>query len=524
MTLPVIIQAAKIQLFILSFILGTLFATTANAERRALLMGNKDYQVSPLNNPINDVNALKIKLKKLGFTVTLKKNLNRKQMRTAIRSFKNTLSKGDLAVVYYSGHGAQVNGDNYLIPINNDIRDEFEISDGGVSLNFLIKNLVNAGSTNIIILDACRDNPFKRRFKSSSRGLARIKQKVGGTLVAFAASAGGVSQDGNQSNGTYTKYLLRHIGTSGITLNQMFTRVRKDVVTATGNDQFPIEENGLLETIYLAGNQSRQANSSNNQQQAISDTTIPPQRKPYEPEMALIRGGTFMMGSPSSEKDRYTNEKQHQVRVKDFWIGKTEVTFAQWDACAAGGGCKSNKRPSDEGWGRGNRPVINVSWHDANEYTRWLSQKTGKKYRLPTEAEWEYAARGKSTSTFSFGSSYKQLCQYGNHADQSVDFEWKNKQCNDGVGNKTAQVGQYKANRYGLKDMHGNVYEWVCSGYDENYNGSESKCAKRNDSRSRVLRGGSWYNEPRSLRSANRFWLPAPDRHLNVGFRISRTF
>jgi len=510
-----------------AFLLSILIATSANAERRALLIGNKDYQVSPLENPINDVVSLKPKLQNLGFKVTLKKNLTRKQMRSAIRAFKNTLSKGDLAIVYYSGHGAQVNGNNYLIPVNNDIRDEFEISDGGVSLNFLIQNLVNAGSTNIIILDACRDNPFKRRFKSSTRGLARIKQKVGGTLIAFAASAGGVSQDGNQKNGIYTKYLLKHIATPGITLNQMFTRVRKDVVTATHNDQFPIEENGLLETIYLAGNHSRQQNNVANTQiqpeNAIVNTVTPSVRKPYEPEMKYIRGGSFMMGSPSSDKDRDLDEEQHQVHVNDFWIGKTEVTFAQWDACVAGGGCQSNKHPSDEGWGRGNRPVINVSWHDANEYTRWLSQKTGKQYRLPTEAEWEYAARSGTHTAFSFGNSYKQLCQYANHADQSVDYTYRNKQCNDGVGKKTAPVGQYKANKNDLKDMHGNVWEWVCSAYDGHYGGSEKQCAKRNDSRSRVLRGGSWINDPGSLRSAYRSRYASTNRTNYVGFRISRT-
>lgn len=508
----------------LALLLSLFIATSAQAERRALLMGNKDYQISPLNNPINDVIALKPKLIKLGFKVTLKKNLNRKEMRKAIRNFKNSLSRGDLAIVYYSGHGAQVNGDNYLIPVNNDIRDEFEISDGGVSLNFLMKSLVTAGSTNIIILDACRDNPFKRRFKSNTRGLARIKQKVGGTLVAFAASAGGVSQDGRQKNGTYTKYLLKHIATSGISLNEMFTRVRKDVVTATSNDQFPIEENGLLDTIYLAGNQSaqnysnKQQNSPNQPQPAIINTVIQKPRMKYEPEMVPIRGGTFTMGSPANEKDRDRDEKPYRVTVKDFWIGKTEVTFAQWDACVAGGGCQSNKQPDDEGWGRGNRPVINVSWHDANEYTRWLSQKTGKAYRLPTEAEWEYAARGGTKTAFSFGNRIST-----NQANYDGNYTYNGSRKGTYL-HRTAKASSYPANRYGLYDMHGNVLEWVCSAYDTNYGGSEQQCANRNDNRSRVLRGGSWLHIPRDLRSANRSSLGASDRNDFVGFRISRTF
>ncbi|MCK5897077.1 MAG: SUMF1/EgtB/PvdO family nonheme iron enzyme, partial [Cocleimonas sp.] len=184
----------------------------------------------------------------------------------------------------------------------------------------------------------------------------------------------------------------------------------------------------------------------------------PPQRQQsFEPQMRLIRGGRFQMGSPASEKNRGSDEKQHSVQVGDFWMAKTEVTFDQWQVCVNGGGCQSNKKPDDEGWGRGNRPVINVSWHDANEYANWLSKKTGKDYRLPTEAQWEYAARGKSTSRFHFGNNEAELCNYGNHADKSVDYPWKNKSCSDGVGKKTAPVGNYKANQYGLQDMHGNV-------------------------------------------------------------------
>ncbi|WP_295577792.1 bifunctional serine/threonine-protein kinase/formylglycine-generating enzyme family protein [uncultured Lamprocystis sp.] len=131
-------------------------------------------------------------------------------------------------------------------------------------------------------------------------------------------------------------------------------------------------------------------------------------REPFEPEMIRVPAGTFLMGSPASEPERYSNEgSQHQVQIPAFELGKTEVTFAQWDACVAANGCAH--RPEDEGWGRGTRPVIDVSWHDAQAYVQWLSAKTGRAYRLPSEAEWEYAARAGTNTPFSTG-----RCKYLN--------------------------------------------------------------------------------------------------------------
>jgi len=239
-------------------ILGLCFiilAPAALAERQALLIGNKNYKVSPLSNPINDVNGLKIQLAKLGFKITTRVNLNKEQMRKAVRDFRGHLRKGDMALVYYSGHGAQVAGQNYLLPIHHGIQEEFEVEDRAVSLNSILQSLANsASSSNIVILDACRDNPFNKQFKSATRGLARLEHQAQGTLVAFAASTGEVSNDGRGKYGTYTKHLIRHIATPNISLNEMFTRVRKAVVMETHRKQFPIVEDGLLETIFLTKN------------------------------------------------------------------------------------------------------------------------------------------------------------------------------------------------------------------------------------------------------------------------------
>jgi len=510
-------QYRLFRLFILLNLL-VLPLTIQAQQRLALVIGNSNYtHIDYLDNPVHDAEDIAKKLRQLHFDrVTLETDLSYKQMKKVIRSFSAQIHSGDIAVFYYAGHGVQSSqSENYLIPLKADIESEADLEYQAINANWVLDYLKQAKpSLKIMILDACRDNPF-RSFRSwrgsNTRGLAKIRSSSG-TIIAYAAAEGQKAQDGDGRNGLYTEELLKWLSKSGIEASQMFNKVSYKVnINPKSKGQSPFVAVQAAPPFCFAGCRDNPILSNI------------PKRKPYEPEMKNIRGGSFMMGSPSNEKGRFSDEKQHQVHVNDFWIGKTEVTFAQWDACVAGGGCQSNKHPSDEGWGRGNRPVINVSWHDANEYTRWLSQKTGKQYRLPTEAEWEYAARSGTRTAFSFGNSYKQLCQYANHADQSVDYSWRNKQCKDGVGKETAPVGRYKANKNGLKDMHGNVLEWVCSAYDEYYGGSERQCAKKNDSRSRVLRGGSWDSGPRFLRSALRFNAAAAYRLNYVGFRISRT-
>ena len=206
------------------------------------------------------------------------------------------------------------------------------------------------------------------------------------------------------------------------------------------------------------------------------------------PEMVVVPAGTFMMGEGSSQ--RRTSIAQ------PFAVGKFEVTFAEWEACVGGGGCTSNKSPSDQGWGKDRRPVINVSRNDAKEYVSWISRKTGKSYLLLTEAEWEYAARAGTTTAYSWGEAIGR----GNANCDGCGSQWDNKQ--------TAPVGSFKPNDFGLHDMHGNVLEW---------------CEEAVGSSSRFLRGGSWNYNPYNVRSAYRNDVQGAGRHNNVGFRVART-
>ena len=238
------------------------------------------------------------------------------------------------------------------------------------------------------------------------------------------------------------------------------------------------------------------------------------------PEMVVVPAGSYMMGSPSDEEDRsYDEGPAHRVSIAEpFAVGVYEVTFREWDACRHAGGCSHN--PDEEGWGRGDRPVIDVSWNDAKEYVRWLSRETGEEYRLLSESEWEYAARAGTTGPFHFGStiSPEQANYDGNYTYGSGRKGRYRK--------RTEPVGSFPPNAFGLHDMHGNVWEWVEDCWHDSYRGAPSDgraWTTGGDCARRVLRGGSWYLKPWSLRSANRGWDESGLRDILVGFRVART-
>lgn len=202
---------------------------------------------------------------------------------------------------------------------------------------------------------------------------------------------------------------------------------------------------------------------------------------PECPLLVKVPAGSFTMGSPRREKDRQDNEgPQHKVKVREFAVGVYEVTFDEWDLCVAEGAC--THRPEDEGWGRGQRPVINVSWHDAHEYITWINGKTGGGYRLPSEAEWEYATRAGSSTEYWWGDAIGN-----NRANcRGCGSRWDSRQ--------TAPVGSFDANPFGLHDVHGNVLEWVADCYHSDYKGAPADGQPWIDSNScsyRVQRGGS---------------------------------
>lgn len=264
-----------------------------------------------------------------------------------------------------------------------------------------------------------------------------------------------------------------------------------------------------------------------------SDAALQPGNRyrdcPECPEMVVVSAGTFTMGSPDSEQGRFAYEgPQHSVRIATpFAVGVYEVSFAEWDACVRAGGC-ARYSPEDRGWGRGNLPVMNVSWEDAQRYVRWLSRKTGENYRLPTEAEWEYVARGGTPTARYWGEGEVELCRYANGYDRTAHAtnpHWENPiPCTDHHA-QTAPVGSFEPNAFGLYDVMGNVWEWTQDCWTDDYTGAaqDGRARESLNCSLRVLRGGSWSDVLWGLRSADRLRFPAGIRNSVNGFRVART-
>jgi formylglycine-generating enzyme required for sulfatase activity len=229
----------------------------------------------------------------------------------------------------------------------------------------------------------------------------------------------------------------------------------------------------------------------------------------YGPEMVVIPAGGFQMGDIQGSGDSY-EKPVHWVNIRQFAMGKYEVTFAEYDKFAQATG---RKKPDDKGWGRGRRPVILVSWNDAVAYTKWLSQQTGELYRLPSESEWEYAARGRTHTKFWWGNDIGK-----NRAN------CHNSYCGDNF-KYTSPVGYFSANPFGLYDTVGNVWEWIFDSWHKDYTNAPNDgriWAAGADNRFRVLRGGSWTYDPNCTRAAGRYRDDPDNRYDVIGFRLVR--
>jgi len=262
------------------------------------------------------------------------------------------------------------------------------------------------------------------------------------------------------------------------------------------------------------------------------------------PEMVIIPSGAFMMGATAADQQQSLEEflktvpedrkaeamavalerlshegPLREVRLdQPFAMGRYEVTFAEWNACVQAGGC--TRQPDDEGFGRDRHPVMNVSWLDAQEYVTWLSQVTGHSYRLPSESEWEYAARAGTTTRFWWGDNASRA-----HANYGMTERSGPHAGGPDVWKYTAPVGSFPANAFGLHDMLGNVFEWVRDCANAGYAGVPTDGSAWTTERceSRVIRGGSWFSTPRNLRSAYRVWYPPEDRYSVLGLRVARS-
>ena len=491
-------------------------AAPSVAQRVALVIGNQDYEArsARLVNPVADARAVRDVLDDLGFAVTYVEDADKERMDRAADTFIDAIQPGAAAVFYYAGHGMELDGRNYLAPVNALVSwDAVQTRNRSFVANEVQERMEDAGATvRIVILDACRDNPFDGRSLGRGGGGAMAPR---GGLVAYAAGAGQTAAD----DGRYAASLVEALRVPGLSLDQVFTRVSGRIARSSGGRQTPARySSGAVGDFVLNGTSDL----------APDPPLHPPPpdraRRPGEvfrdcpscPKMVVIPEGTFRMGSPPLEDWRDGSEGPRRwVQVGSFALGVMEVTFDEWEACVRAGGCLP-----DQGTDWGARPVNNVSWWDAQAYVSWLSAETGAAYRLPSESEWEYAARAGTTTPFHTGMTIST-----NQANYNGDYIYNFGRRGTYRG-ETTPVGTFAPNAFGLYDVHGNVSEWVEDCVHDSYLGAPGDgtvWVRGGDCGWRVLRGGSWVNPPWELRSAARSGDAAEGRYRNVGFRVAKT-
>jgi len=249
-----------------------------NVERLALVIGNSAYQTAPLKNPINDAEDMAANLKNLGFKVILKKNADQRTMEDTIRYFGKQLRGAGVGLFYFAGHGMQVDGRNYLIPINAKIDSESDVKYESVDAGRVLGKMEDAeNQINIVILDACRSNPFSRNFRTSERGLARMDAPKG-SLIAYATAPGEVAADGPERNGIFTKYLMKHMIVPNLPIELVLKQARIDVAQATGGRQIPWESSSLMGNFYFNSKKStiniKKTDKSKIPSESVSETHV----------------------------------------------------------------------------------------------------------------------------------------------------------------------------------------------------------------------------------------------------------
>jgi formylglycine-generating enzyme required for sulfatase activity len=516
-------------------------------RRAALVIGNNDYRERPLRNSVNDAQSMNEVLTGLGFNVTMRVNVTMSQFEEAAERFSAGLRPGDVAVFYYSGHGIQVGDQNYLVPVDFDARTAVDAKYKSYNAARVQENLEAAGvGLEIIILDACRDNPF-RSLRGASGGLAPM-QAGKGTYIAFATAVGRTADDNIAGrNGLFTGALIDALREPGLSLDQVFNRVRGEVMSkrpeqipwstssvvgdfyfnATARTPLPpprtaadaeawelvrsAPDPALLEQflkeyrdsqyaglarLKLASLRSSRREPAPAAPASTTTESVETSNERVNPKdgqtYVSIPPGTFTMGC-SAEENRKTkcedDEKPaHRVELtRGFWMGRTPVTQQMYQFVMG----------TNPSWRKGSKfPVSGVTWEEAQNYC----QRVGG--RLPTEAEWEYAARGGLAASL-----------YGD----LDDIAWYSE--NSGGG--PHDVGTKDPNGYGLYDMLGNVLQWTADWSELYTSGAQRDPKGLPFGTHRVIRGASWSGVSRDARASFRFKDTPNGRLLGVGFRCA---
>lgn len=311
-------------LFLVFVILSTPAYSSAESEKRiALVIGNGDYKIAPLRNAVNDAVDMAENLSKCGFTVVKVINASRQEMREAVREFGVQIMRGGVGLFFYAGHGLQVNGENYLVPIGANVAHENEVEDECLRVSSVLRKMESAQNRlNIIILDACRNNPFGRGYRSTDRGLARMDAPTG-SILAYATAPGSTASDGDGRNGLYTSSLLKHILTPGLEIGKLFRQVRMDVLQSSSKKQIPWESSSLIGEFYFTTSSTTTAGGSPTPEK--TSTGAKDLNRDFLPVNAKIAPLNFF------ESASQPPEKENRKYDKRF--KKAETRFINWELC-----------------------------------------------------------------------------------------------------------------------------------------------------------------------------------------------
>ena len=515
-----------------------------NKDRRmALVIGNARYKggFNVLKNTERDADSMSVVLETLGFNVSKHKNLDKIDMTEAILRFENKLQKNDVVVIYFSGHGIGHNSKNYLLPTDTEIHCLGELTNyDKLSLGTILDGLDKIAMKNcFIILDACRNSgslldcpTFGEKGGNVPSGLSIPINNPEGSYIVFATQAGKTANDDsyNEVNSLFTGELIKNLRVPNWSHRKIIDETAKSVKSISSQIQKPEKYDNIDGDYFFLVDDG-----------LIRKPIIPPEKpnpkpptKPkngltqkdftYSPPITFVEGGVFSMGGNDGEE----NEKPvHQVSLSSYWIGKYEVTvteymtfveetnthFPEWFEKgnsyyinSDGGNYYANKGYTGP---RSDLPIVGINWDDATAYCEWLSKKTNQKYRLPTEAEWEFAANGGNKS-----SGYKF-----SGSNEINDVGWVGENSN----NKIHRAGSKNPNSLEIHDLTGNVWEWCADWFAPYTNSNQTNPLNlMGDKRFRVVRGGAFSYSKDYSRNTFRSPVEPNTKYDFTGFRVVR--
>ena len=564
-------------------------------KRVAYVIGNSDYDDSPLEQATDNSQKMKTFLEENDFDVTYAEDASKRDIIKGLRAFTSDMKPKGIALFYFSGHMMQVKGKNYLIPLETSIESDYHVLYEAIELDAILKKMYKNGNRlNIIIIDSAYKNPFGERFRAKKEGIAKIKRRSDTDVILSvrpnkivkpypftskllpSLSLKGTSNiegfkffqkrfkqsyflESKQtfyfnlpdklidkeeklwlstlklnSALAYTSYLSKypkgkHVKQANLDLvalnkksedslqKQIELEEKSKKDEAAKAELLALQKEQEQEAIKTAQAQERLLEEEKAKEEATLLAALEEEKRlkrentPFiEPVMILIESGTYMMGSDFDNEDE---APEHQVVIpNDFYIGKFEVTNVEYNEYLK---ATKNRRMLPPNWTTDMQPVVGISWDDATAYAHWLSELTDKKYRLPTEQEWEYIARAGITTRYYWGdrdTSHRKNAWRKEYPDNAHDYAW----LKTNSQSVTHTVGEKKPNAWGLYDITGNVWEWCANAYTDNYNiPAEEESLK-------VIRGGSWFSTPEEITLSHRGANVNDFTSYNIGFRLLR--